>query len=92
MNESRLPLGICKQAIMKLESAMNDINDIACDEDVDQVDQDDFKMMNSYLSNIISSITVKVMNEMGEDEFIAEQIDMDPIDEFPESDILDEKI
>ena len=94
MNESKLPLGVCKQAIMKLESVLVDFKEIAEDEDIDEKDKEDFEQMSEYIGNIIASVTLKVTKEIGEEEFLREEINMDEFEPYPEPsvDLFDEEI
>lgn len=93
--ESKLPLGICKQAVMKLESAMADINEIAEDEDITQEQKDMFSALAESTGSMIACIVNEVSAEMGEEEFVNETIDMDAIQPWPENtsdNVLDEEI
>ena len=89
MNESRLPLGIMKQACMKLDSALNDINEVLEDQEVSDKDKEDFITIKEYIGNIMAVIMNKVLREMDEDEFLNENINMDNLnDEYEEVDSL----
>lgn len=94
--DSKLPLGICKQCLMKLDSALEDINEIKEDEDVSEDDKQDFETMGAYIGQIMAAISNKVSREMNEDDFINENIDMDPFedeyDEGGDDDIMDMEI
>lgn len=92
--ESKLPLGTCKQAIMKLESALADINEIMTDEDITEEQKNLFGILSEYTGNIIASIYNEVQKEMGEEEFISETIEMDAIDAWPgeSTNIMDDTI
>ena len=94
MDKYKLPLGIMKQAIMKLDSALSDLHEIANDDDIDELDKKDFENMSDYISNIIAAITIKASKEINEEEFIRENINMDEIEPYPGEviDILDEII
>ena len=94
MDTHKLPLGIMKQAVMKLDSALSDLHEIACDDDIDETDKNDFEDMSECISNIIAAITIKASKEIGEEEFIRENINMDEIEPYPGEvkDILDEII
>ncbi len=81
--EYKLPLGVCKQAILKYESALNDINEILSDEDIDDEQRETFSTIAEYTGNIIAHIYNEVSSEIGEEEFLAEQIEMDKIDNWP---------
>lgn len=89
--ENKLPLGICKQAVLKYESALNDINEIL--EDINDSEQKEvFGVIAELTGNIISHIYNQVSAEMDEEEFIAEQIEMDEIGNWPgeKDNIMDE--
>jgi hypothetical protein len=93
--ENKLPVGICKQAVMKLESAMADINEIAEDEDIDENQKQLFSSLAESTGTMIACIVNEVSAEMGEEEFVNEQIDMDEIQPWPENDtgdILEEEL
>ena len=61
--ENKLPLGICKQAVLKYESALNDINEIL--EDINDSEQKEvFGVIAELTGNIISHIYNQVSAEM----------------------------
>ena len=99
-NESRLPLGICKQAIMKLDSFITDVNEIAEDEEITQEDKEKFLYMSELAGNMMATIENMINREMDEADFIREEIGMDEIDEYPDNylsykddeDLLDSQI
>ena len=84
-NESRLPLGICKQAIMKLDSFITDVNEIAEDEEITQEDKEKFLYMSELAGNMMATIENMINREMDEADFIREEIGMDEIDEYPDN-------
>ncbi len=94
MDKNKLPLGLMKQAVMKLDSALSDLYEISNDDDIDEIDKNDFDNMSEYITNIIAAITIKASKEIGEEEFIRENINMDEIEPYPGEigDILDEVI
>lgn len=81
--ENKLPLGLCKQVVMKLDSALADVHEIIEDEDISQEQKEWFEVVAEYIATMEAVVYNQVTAEMGEDEFIAETIDMDEIDEFP---------
>lgn len=91
--ENKLPLGICKQAILKYEAALADIHEIIEDEISDE-QKETFQTIAEYTGNIIAHIFNEINQEMDENEFIAEQIEMDEIGEWPEenNDLMNELI
>ncbi len=92
--EYKIPLGLCKQAVMKLESFSEDIREIIEDEDIDPVDKENFVKMVEMTSFMMTNIVNIVKKEMGEEEFLSEEIKMDNIPSYPGDDIniLDESI
>lgn len=92
--EHRLPLGLCKQAVLKLESALSDIHEIILDEDISAEQKEWFEVAAEYLGNITAVIYNQVEAEMGEDEFIAEIVEMDQIESWPgeTDDIMNQNI
>lgn len=82
-----LPLGLCKQASMKLDSFMRDVNEISEDEDLSPENKMVFKEIREMAGNMLAAICNIISKEMNEDEFIAEIIDMDEIEVYPSADI-----
>jgi len=92
MTDGKLPLGILKQAVMKLDSANTDIKDAMADEDLTPDDVEALGQVSEILQNTEAYLYSMVSGEMDEDEFANEEVDMDEISEFPESDILDTNV
>lgn len=97
MNEQdgKIPLGLCKQAAMKLEAFMIDIMEIKEDPDLEPEDRQDFETMAEISGTMLATIINIVNKECEEHEFIGEKIPMDDIDSYPENDdnnIMDEEI
>lgn len=92
--EHKLPLGLCKQAVLKLESALSDIHEIILDEDISAEQKEWFEVAAEYLGNITAVIYNQVEAEMGEDEFIAEIVEMDQLESWPgeTDDIMNQNI
>lgn len=97
--EKGLPLGICRQAVMKLESALNDFNEIMEDESINDEQRYVFETLAETTGRVMASIVNMVSQEIGEEEFLGEQIEMDKIDAYPdgsypeeEMDILDQEL
>lgn len=84
--ESRLPLGLCRQAVMKLDSFIGDIHEILEEEDLMDHEIENFKKMAEIAGIMMANIVNTVSGEIGEEEFLAETPDMDPIDPWPGSD------
>lgn len=93
-NTYKLPVGLCKQALLKFDSALNDLHEIAEDSDIDEEDRALVNTLAEVTGNIMASITNMVMKEISEEDFIAENIDMDALDPYPDNDvdILDQNI
>lgn len=93
-NTYKLPVGLCKQALLKFDSALNDLHEIAEDSDIDEEDRALVNTLAEVTGNIMASITNMVMKEISEEDFIAENIDMDALDPYPDNDvdILDQDI
>ena len=92
MTDGKLPLGILKQAVMKLDSANTDIKDAMADEDLTPDDVEALGQVSEILQNTEAYLYSMVSQEMDEDEFANEEVEMDEISEFPESDILDTNV
>ena len=92
--EYRIPLGLCKQAVMKLEAFSTDIREIIEDEDLDPSDKENFEKMAEMSGFMMANIINIIKKECDEEEFLSEQIEMDHIDMYPgtETNILDEEI
>ena len=94
--ESKLPLGIMKQATMKLDSFITDINEMKEDSSLDKEDVEALGSISEVASAMEATLLNMVNKECDVDEFISESVQMDVIDEFPESteegDILDEEV
>lgn len=93
-NTYKLPVGLCKQALLKFDSALNDLHEIAEDSDIDEEDRALVNTLAEVTGNIMASITNMVMKEISEEDFIAENINMDALDPYPDNDvdILDQDI
>lgn len=93
--EYKLPLGLCKQAAMKLDSFISDVREIIEDEDIDQEDRQDFETMAEMAGTMLATIVNIVNKECEEAEFLGEKIPMDDIDSYPEepdTDIMNDEI
>lgn len=92
--EYKLPLGLCRQAVMKLESFATDVREIAEDEEIDPQDKETFTKLAEIAGWMMANIVNAVNREMGEEEFLAEELEMDEIDPYPgiNNDILDQPI
>lgn len=96
--DGKIPLGLCKQVCMKLESVLVDLHEILEDPDVEGDDRDTFEQMTEMCAMIMAATTNIVMKEMEEEEFISISIPIDDIDDYPgdeidtDTDILDQEI
>ena len=86
-----IPIGLCKQAVMKLDSFLTDINEILEDPDIEDDDRDTFNTIKETGNLMIAHIVNIVSKEMNEEEFETTDVQLDEIDSYPEDndDILD---
>nr|DAR75758.1 MAG TPA: hypothetical protein [Caudoviricetes sp.] len=82
MNE-RLPLGVLKQAFMKIQSFMEDIHEAADDSNLTEDEQYEFHQMGEVSSIIAIRILNIVQKDISEDDFLNMDIPMDEIEEYP---------
>jgi len=80
----KIPLGLCKQSIMKLDSFMSDLNEMREDTDVSQEHKDVFSGMAEVASVMEATLLNLVREECGEEEFLNESVMMDPLERYPE--------
>ena len=95
MEENKgLPLGLCCQSMMKYESVLVDLNEILEDADLTDVQIEKFRVLADVTGRCMATIANMVSEEMEEEMFLAEDIQMDDIATYPryESDIMDEEI
>lgn len=88
-NEHRLPLGVCKQAFMKIESFVADIHEILEDEDLTSEERYEFLQMAEVGGLLGARLLNIVKKECDEEEFLNEDVAMDDLGLFPESEMLD---
>lgn len=86
-NEQKLPLGILRQAVMKIESFAIDMREAAEDPDIDPEDKAEFEKQAEVAGTMMARIVNMVSKELGEEEFLSEEFNMDEIDAFPGSDV-----
>lgn len=94
-NRHRLPLGLCKQAFMKLDSLISDLHEIKEDEDLTADEKYEFIQMAEVAGIIATRILNIVKKECNEEDFLNEDVRLDEIDMYPEkveSDIFDEPV
>lgn len=82
-NEGTLPLGVLRQACMKLESFMTDIREIMEENELVEEDRQNFDVMVEMSGRMLATIVNMVGRELGEEDFLAETPDMDTIDPWP---------
>lgn len=88
--EFKLPLGLCKQAAMKLEAFIHDVMEIKEDPDLDAKDREDFETMAEMGTTMLATLINMVNSECAEHEFLGEKIPMDDIDPYPGDDVMDD--
>lgn len=76
----RVPLGLCRQAVMKLDAFMADIHEIKEDEELSPEDRQIFEQIAEISGEMMAAIVNMVTKEMGEEEFLSEDVVMDKID------------
>lgn len=84
--EYKLPLGLLRQAVMKLESFQTDMREASEEEGIDADDKENFDKMAEMSGLMMAHIINIVGKEMGEEEFLSEELEMDNIDPFPGTD------
>lgn len=87
VKDGKIPLGLCKQAVMKLDSFMSDCHEIMMDPDLDDEERKTFEMITETASLMTAHILSIVSKEMNEETFLGYNVPMDQIDEFGHSDI-----
>ncbi|MCM1230770.1 MAG: hypothetical protein NC489_11605 [Ruminococcus flavefaciens] len=92
--EYRLPLGLCKQAALKIEAFNADIHEILEEEGLSDEEREIFKQMAEYSSVFLAHIVNIVHEECGEEDFISETFPMDELGQYPgdEEDLRDAEI
>ena len=80
----KLPLGLCKQAAMKLEAFISDIMEIKEDPDLEPDDIHYFESMAEVGCTMLAALINIVNEECEEHIFLGEKIPMDGIDPYPE--------
>lgn len=80
--EYRMPLGSCKQAAMKLDAFITDIHEIKEDEDLSPEDKQTFEQIAETAGSMLAAIVNMVIKEIGEEEFLSEDVGMDNIIEI----------
>lgn len=94
VSDGKIPLGLCKQAALKLESFIADVCEIKEDPDIDPLDKEDFEKMVEIAGVMEATIVNIVSKECGEEEFIDMDVPMDEMGTYPgdEVDVLDQSI
>ncbi len=73
----RVPLGLCRHAVMKLDAFMADIHEIKEDEDLSPEDRQTFEQIVETSGEMMAAIVNMVTKEIGEDEFLSENVAVD---------------
>lgn len=92
--DGKIPLGLCKQAALKLESFIVDVCEIREDPDVDESDKEDLAKMVEMAGIMEATIINMVSKECGEEEFLSIDVPMDEVGSYPgdDTDIMEEEI
>jgi len=90
--EHKLPLGLFKQACMKLDAFLADVHEIREDESLDEENKETLTRMIEIAGVMEANLINIVKKEMNEEDFLNEKIEMDQIDEYPEEDILNSPV
>lgn len=78
--EYKMPLGLCRQAVMKLDAFMADIHEIKENEGLPPEDKKTFEQIAEISGEMMTAIISMVTKEMGEEDFLSEDVIMDEID------------
>lgn len=96
MNEvpdGKIPLGLCKQAALKLESFISDACEIKEDPDLDPIDKENFEKMIEIAGVMEATIVSMVSKECEEEEFMSVDVPMDEMGPYPgDEDLMDQPI
>ena len=92
--DGKLPLGICKQSVMKLDSFITDMHEAKEDPDINDEQRELFTNLANMAATMQAYIVNLVSSEIGEEEFLNEDFAMDDIEEYPDftGDIMDQSI
>jgi len=92
--EHKLPLGLLKQSIMKLDSFMSDVNEIREDGNIDDEIEETLMKMVELAGMMEATMINIVRKECDEEEFLSETIEMDGFDSYPDEldDILEKYV
>lgn len=82
--QCKIPLGLCKQAVMKLDSFITDVHEIKEDADLDPEDKQIFEQIAEISGSIMAAIVHMVSKELGEEQFLSEDFIMDDMDKYSE--------
>lgn len=94
MDGNGLPLGLIKQAYLKLEAFAGDIYEILEEEDLTEDQRNTFQTMKEMSTVLMAHLINIIKEECGEEEFLAEEVPMDEIEGWPgdDLDIMDQEI
>lgn len=76
MNEGKYPLGLCRHLVAALDCALTDVREIM-EEDLPPEDMNNLEILSDVLGNSMALITNMVSGEIGEEDFMSEEIDLD---------------
>lgn len=81
--DGKIPLGLCKQAALKLDSFIQDCYEILEDPDLDPSDKEDFHKM-IEISHIMEATIVSIVSkECSEEDFTSVEVAMDSVGTYP---------
>ena len=80
-----IPLGLCKQAAMKLDSFLTDITEIMGDPDLSPKQLETFNTIKETANLMIATIVNIVASEMNEEEFMGVNVEMDKFESYPDN-------
>lgn len=84
MEDGKLPLGVLRQATLKLDSFISDMYEVIEDDDVSDEKKKQCEIMADIAYTMMANISYLVSNEIDSDEFFDIQMDMDSIEYMPE--------
>lgn len=92
--DNQLPLGILRQATLKMDSFISDIYEVLEDPDITSEDRYQFEQIVEVSSTIQAVIINTIKREISEEDFLNENPEMDHLEPYPEyeEDILNMEI
>lgn len=86
-----IPLGLCKQAVMKLDSFLTDITEIMGDPDLSPEQLETFNTIKETANLMIANIVNIVASEMDEEEFMGVNVEMDKFESYPDNNEIEDE-